>query len=70
MQVKDKAEVVFDRSVTEALGYIELAKEQQSHGCDVSKLIAAALESLKRFSDDDDLIDAIYEADMANDPGE
>lgn len=64
MNQSDKARAILYRSIDEAHGYLELAIEQEKAGCDSSKLKQAAIESLQRFSNDDDLIDAMYEEDM------
>lgn len=61
MEPLEKADVVFDRSVREALGYIELARMQSEMGADNQAMLHAALVALQRFSNDDDLIDAMYD---------
>jgi len=61
MKTVEQAHVVFDRSVREALGYIELAKGVRDEQAK-KDMIEGALESLRRFSDDDELIDAMYDA--------
>lgn len=60
----EEAETRLQSSVTKALGYLELIQIAQDSGGDTSKLRKAALEELQRFSDSDDAIDAMYDADM------
>lgn len=55
-----KAEKKIRRSVEKALGYVELAKMSPDNG----SMIAAAIRTLKAFSDDDEAIDAMCDADM------
>ena len=61
----DRAEAVFHRSVTEALGYLRLAIKASDEGnkSGADKMGDAAIAALRRFSDNDDLIDAMMEAD-------
>lgn len=64
MKDLDRANIVFEKSISESAGFIELAIEQQKNGCDTTALIQRAIEALQRFSNDDDLIDAMYDEDM------
>lgn len=64
MKKIDEAELVFQKSVEEALGFIELAKMASDAGRDNSDMRQQAIRALQRFSDDDELIDAMYDADM------
>lgn len=60
MKTIEKANIIFNQSITEAQGYIQLAMLQTG---DNTKMIAAALAALRRFSDDDELVDAMEEDD-------
>ncbi len=53
----------FDNSIREALGYIELAKDQTN---DVLQkvMIENGLKALQDVSNNDDVIDALYDYDM------
>ena len=64
MRTIDKADVVFHKSVTEALGYVELAQEIKKTGGDTSSMTLAAIKALQRFSDNDELVDAMYDATL------
>ena len=64
MKALEKAEIIFRKSVEEALGYIELAQMTEKQGGDTEILKKKAIEALQRFSDDDDLVDALYENDL------
>jgi hypothetical protein len=56
----ENANRVLNQSVQEALGYVELAKMSEESGLDNKMLRDRAIKALRRFSDDDDLIDALY----------
>ncbi|KKL91877.1 hypothetical protein LCGC14_1890300 [marine sediment metagenome] len=67
MDTPERAEAVFQRSISEALGYIELAQHCHKRALDATAMRKAALRALQRFSDNDELIDAMYDADMRAD---
>ena len=64
MTKKQQANIVFQKSIQEARGYIELAKMQAEMGADNQKMRECAIKALQQFSDNDDLVEAIYEAEM------
>lgn len=47
-----------------AAGYLDLAKMQRELGGDDTDMRMAAARELARLTDDDELIDAMYDADM------
>lgn len=59
----DKARIMMEKSCKEALGFLDLAIEQQKHGKNVDHLKQQAIKALQRFSDNDELIDALYDDD-------
>ncbi len=59
----DRAEAVFHRAIHEARGYLELAKTARALGIDDENLRDAAIAALGRFCDNDELIDAMEDAD-------
>lgn len=64
MDILERADVVFRKSIREAKGYIELARMTHGSGGDDKPMREGALRALRRFTDDDELIDAWYDADM------
>lgn len=54
-----RADEVFRHSVREASGYLDLAGFAREAGRSDQAMRDAAIKALQRFSDDDDLIDAM-----------
>lgn len=63
MNIQERAEVVLEKSFEEALGYLELARKTQVNGGDNTSMRKAAIKALERFSDDDELVDAMCDAE-------
>lgn len=64
MDIQERAEVVLEKSIEEAIGYIELAQKTQADGGDNTSMRTAAIKALQRFSDDDELVDAMCDAEV------
>ncbi len=60
----EQAEQLRQRSLREGIGFIELAQIAEANGRDSTLMRNRALEVLNRFIDNDDAIEALYDADM------
>ena len=58
-----EADRLFQKSIDDALRYLQLTQDSQKDSPLYKEMKQAAIESLREFSDNDEAIDAMYEAD-------